>query len=266
MAKLPHIDARWLWVRCYLSDVQSTNDEDFQKFPLTYFCKVTLCGYSYLMSTSHDHIPPCMGIPTSFPPCVTSFPPHMWGENAHARWGMVMRGEDVYVRWKMVTRGGCKVRMPMQGGKRSCKVRIWSHKMDVRWECLYDVDARWEYPWEVKNGHARWMWGENVHDIQGAKWSCEVDTMWDCPCKVGNGHVRWTWGENAHMRQEMVTRGECKVRMPMKGQKWSHEVDMRWMWGENVHATWGGCKVRMSIQGGKWLYKVNTRWECPHEV
>ena len=37
-------------------DVQSTN-EDFQKFPLYTFAKVTLCGYSHLTSTSCDHFP-----------------------------------------------------------------------------------------------------------------------------------------------------------------------------------------------------------------
>ena len=35
--------------RCYLSTVQSTNDEDFQEFSLLYFCKVTLCGHPHLV-------------------------------------------------------------------------------------------------------------------------------------------------------------------------------------------------------------------------
>ena len=64
MAKLPQVDTKWLWMRCYLCDVQSANDEDFQKFPLIYFCKVTSHGYSHLASTLHDHFPPCMGILT----------------------------------------------------------------------------------------------------------------------------------------------------------------------------------------------------------
>ena len=36
--------------RCYFSNVQSANDEDFQKFSLLYFCEVTSGGHPHLSS------------------------------------------------------------------------------------------------------------------------------------------------------------------------------------------------------------------------
>ena len=49
-----------------------------------------------------------------------------------------------------------------------------------------------------------------------------------------------TQGENVHARWEMIMQGGCKVKMPMRGGKWSH-------------------KVRMSTQGGKWSCKMDAR-------
>ena len=65
MAKLPQVDTRWLWMRCYLCDGQSANDEDFQKFPLYTFAKS-----------------PRMVIPTLRPPHVT-ISHFVWAYSSH---------------------------------------------------------------------------------------------------------------------------------------------------------------------------------------
>ena len=211
-AKSPHIHTRQLYHfmatqngkvvlfgcdmtlgRCYLSDVQAANDEDFQKFSLTYFCKVS----------SHPR-------KTTLPFCV------------HARWEWpckvtitiqgdfcVVEGTTQHTMW-----GGCEMRMAMWG--EICKVTSCPHEITLPF-CM----------------DARWLWVDVTSAMSKAQMMKKISTNFPLYTFAKSPHVHMrqykmrmaTWGKNGHARWLAWWRGQldtqCEVDMRWE---WPHEV------------------------------------------
>ena len=127
------------------------------------------------------------------------------GENGHARWLLRGGGDNLtwlHARWQLP----CEVRMVMQGyfcmvegttehkgmwGGLKLTIAMWGENGHMRWLLHGRGD-------NLKQGHMRWMWGDNCHARW--EWSHEVTVAW--------------WKGQLTTQ----TQGGCEMRMAMQGE------------------------------------------------